>query len=276
MDKQKFPVFTVVGEKNSGKTRLIEALIRHLRGKGFKVGVVKHIPHRDFTIDSKNKDSWRYTEAGAETVLCVSPQEIAVIRKLKNADEEFKNIFRFIVEDEFDCLFVEGFKNKLKDDENIPKIVVVKTGEEALKLLGQLKNVLCVVSISNQIGNIKVPSFSFNETEKILSIIEKDLEVYRILRNLPGLDCGFCGFKNCFEHAKAIHEKRSTPEKCLTLSGERKVILKVNGEKIPLNPFIQNIIKNTILAMISSLKGVKLTGKETLTIFVGKLKKLKF
>ncbi len=274
MGKLKLPVFAVVGEKNSGKTRLIETLTRHLKEKGFKVGVVKHIPHKDFTIDSENKDSWRYAKAGAKTVLCVSPEEIAIIRKLKNADKEFKNIFKFTTKDEFDCLFVEGFKNKLKDDENIPKIVVVKTPKEALKLLGQLKNVLCVVGFLNQTETLKVPSFSFNETEKIADIIEKDLEVYKILRGLPGLDCGFCGFKNCFEHAKAIYEKKSTLEKCPILYGKERVILEVNNEKIPLNPFIQNIVKNTILAMISSLKGVKLTGEETLTITVSQAKKV--
>lgn len=35
---------------------------------------------------------------------------------------------------------------------------------------------------------------------------------------------------------------------------ERKVILKINGEEIPLNSFVQGFISSTILGMVSSLK----------------------
>ena len=267
MVKLKFPVFAVVGEKNSGKTRLIEALTRLLGEKGVRVGVVKHIPHKDFTVDRDGKDSWRYAKAGAKTVFCVSPNEITVIRKLKDADEKFENFLRFAAEDEFDCLFVEGFKGKLKDYEDIPKIVTAKNFDEALKLLTQLKNVFCVVSSSPpKTENLKILSLSFNETEKILKLIEEEIEVYKILRRLPGLDCGFCGFKSCFEHAKAIYEKKSTLEKCPIIGGEKKISLKIGDEEVPLNPFIQNLFKNIVLAMVSSLKGVNLKNKKTITV----------
>jgi hypothetical protein len=34
----------------------------------------------------------------------------------------------------------------------------------------------------------------------------------------------------------------------------KKVVLKVNGQEISLNPFANNIISNTVWSMISSLK----------------------
>lgn len=50
------PAIAIFGEKKSGKTSLIEAIIRRLTDKGFKVGYVKHIPHPNFTIDKEGKD----------------------------------------------------------------------------------------------------------------------------------------------------------------------------------------------------------------------------
>lgn len=35
---------------------------------------------------------------------------------------------------------------------------------------------------------------------------------------------------------------------------EKRVILKINNEEIPLNSFVQELISSTILGMISSLK----------------------
>jgi molybdopterin-guanine dinucleotide biosynthesis protein MobB len=42
---------------------------------------VKHIPEPNFTIDREGKDTWRYAQAGATTVVGVSADEIATIEK---------------------------------------------------------------------------------------------------------------------------------------------------------------------------------------------------
>ena len=51
-------LFGIVGEKNSGKTTLMEALIRILTGRGFKVASIKHDGH-DFEADREGSDSWK-------------------------------------------------------------------------------------------------------------------------------------------------------------------------------------------------------------------------
>ena len=57
-------VLAVSGVKNSGKTRLIEALLPLLAARGVKTAVVKHDGHR-FTPDTPGTDSFRFFAAGA-------------------------------------------------------------------------------------------------------------------------------------------------------------------------------------------------------------------
>lgn len=53
----------VCGFKNSGKTTLVEKLVRHLSGLGYKISTVKHA-HHDFDIDHEGRDSFRHRKAG--------------------------------------------------------------------------------------------------------------------------------------------------------------------------------------------------------------------
>lgn len=40
-------------------------------------------------------------------------------------------------------------------------------------------------------------------------------------------------------------------------AGEKEVTLKFNGEDVSLAPFIENMLKNLVIAMASALKGYK-------------------
>ncbi len=67
----------VTGDSGSGKTLLVEVLVRGLRARGLRVGTVKHATHA-VQVDSPGKDSWRHAEAGAEIVVLVGPEKSAV------------------------------------------------------------------------------------------------------------------------------------------------------------------------------------------------------
>ncbi|MFA5518430.1 MAG: molybdopterin-guanine dinucleotide biosynthesis protein B, partial [Spirochaetota bacterium] len=60
---KKSKIITITGKSDSGKTTLIEKLIKYYSAKGLKVSVVKSMKH-DFEIDHKGKDTYRYREAG--------------------------------------------------------------------------------------------------------------------------------------------------------------------------------------------------------------------
>lgn len=65
-------MFRVSGQKNSGKTTLVEKLTRELTEKGFLVGVIKHDGH-DCYADAPGTDTSRAKEAGAIcTGICTS------------------------------------------------------------------------------------------------------------------------------------------------------------------------------------------------------------
>ena len=66
----------------TGKTTLVEALILELTQRGKRVGAMKHDAHR-FTIDKPGKDSARFTAAGAEVMVLVSDETVAMIRQTR-------------------------------------------------------------------------------------------------------------------------------------------------------------------------------------------------
>jgi len=52
------------------------------------------------------------------------------------------------------------------------------------------------------------------------------------------------------------------------MSENRKIIIKINEKKLPMHPFVRKIIRATVLAMLSTLKGVEIKGDETVRILV--------
>lgn len=95
-------------------------------------------------------------------------------------------------------------------------------------------------------------------------------EIGRVMRRLPRLDCGHCSYQTCKELAGKIVAGKAKVDDCWILRQKQNVLVKIENEKIPLHPFVQNIIRNTILAMLRSLKHTNLKGDEYLLINVRK------
>lgn len=47
-----------------------------------------------------------------------------------------------------------------------------------------------------------------------------------------------------------------------------KLIVKIDGKNLPMHPFVQRIIRKTLLAMLSTLKGTEIQGDESVEINV--------
>ena len=67
------PAIAIAAYSGTGKTTLIERLPA-LRSRGLRVAVVKHDGHR-FDIDHEGKDSWRFTQAGAQVCVISSAEK---------------------------------------------------------------------------------------------------------------------------------------------------------------------------------------------------------
>jgi len=110
------PIVSIVGKSKSGKTTLIEKLIRELKSRGYRVGTIKHTP-QGMTFDEPDKDSWRHIQAGSEATVISSLDKVVLIKPVTPA-LTLDEIAHFIGED-CDIILAEGFKQ-----DNAPKIEV--------------------------------------------------------------------------------------------------------------------------------------------------------
>ncbi|HHD2591548.1 TPA: molybdopterin-guanine dinucleotide biosynthesis protein B [Clostridium perfringens] len=99
-------VNVVASCSNTGKTVLIEGLIKELKNRGYTVATIKHDVH-GFDIDKEGKDTWRHRKAGAEAVIISSKERMALIREVQEEvplEELIKQV------EDFDFIIIEGYK----------------------------------------------------------------------------------------------------------------------------------------------------------------------
>ena len=102
------------GESKSGKTTLITKLIKHLSVDGLNVATVK-ITDKTIELDSKGKDTWKYSEAGSNLVVLSSAIETDyLVKKKQTINDIIENISNI---GHFDIIIVEG-----ANDKETPKI----------------------------------------------------------------------------------------------------------------------------------------------------------
>lgn len=167
-------IIAVIGGKHSGKTTAVEALVRGLVEKGYKVATVKHVSQKNFTMDTEGKDTWRHAKAGAIITTTVAANEIAIIRKGDTSHYKIEDIIKPF-QTEADVIVFEGFR-KLVKTEDIPKIVAVKNKEEALEASKQFKPILAFAGpYPTKALHLKAPYFDvLRNPDKLASmIIEK-------------------------------------------------------------------------------------------------------
>ncbi len=104
-------IVSFVGKSGSGKTTLIEAAVRELKKKGFRVAVVKHA-HHGFEMDRPGKDSWRFAQAGSDIVAVSSPGRLAMLEHVEDELNYDQVISR--IGSKVDIVLVEGFKQSSK------------------------------------------------------------------------------------------------------------------------------------------------------------------
>jgi molybdopterin-guanine dinucleotide biosynthesis protein B len=102
-------------------------------------------------------------------------------------------------------------------------------------------------------SELEVPLFSsLTDAEKLADVVER-----KAFAKLSGLShCGECGYETCYELAKAIVRGDAEAKDCV-LQSKRVVSLEVNGSRIPLKEFPEEMIKRTVEGMVSSLNGVQ-------------------
>jgi len=168
----------VVGTKKSGKTTIIENLIRELTRRGYKVAAIKHIPEPEHTIDTPGKDTWRYAQAGAKTIIGASYNEIATIEKISLESVSINALIGRCRGN--DIVFIEGLKKAVAKKKRIPKIVAAKTMDEAVNALETFRPILAFSGSYNvESLNYEIPYANALENPKQLSDIVESILLKR-------------------------------------------------------------------------------------------------
>jgi len=235
------PILAVVGSQGSGKTTAVEAMVNGLTKKGCRLATAKHIHGADFTIDTKNKDTWRYAQAGARVILSVAEKELTIIKKENTRNYTLTDITGNC-DDNTDLIILEGFRKLVAQDLTVPKIVTVKNKDEISDAMEIFKPILAFAgSLSKaETPELKIPYLDLKkEQEQLIDIIEK--------------------------RVGPIIQKRRESEETLSID--------INGKILPLNPYVQKITRNVLFGVISTLKGATIKGDEDIIIKINTVRK---
>jgi molybdopterin-guanine dinucleotide biosynthesis protein B len=189
-------IFGVYGPSDSGKTMLVENLVRYFTKQRYRVATVK-CTNKSLSLDTVGKDTWRHHAAGSKLVVFSSTSETDFLCSTSMTLAEILPMITTF--GSYDLVLVEG-----AHDPAIPKI---------------------------QIGSSK------KRANTMIIYKENFEEVVRVI-------------------TKALALRSSVP----------RLTILVNGKNIPLTEFPEHILSNTIMGMLSSLKGVQVIKDVAITL----------
>ena len=217
----------IVGFKKSGKTTLAMELAEAIKRLGLSVTLAKHSHHG---FDEKADTDTARFRTRADMVLGFSPGGSFV------AWPDERPLAELLPLVNTDVLIVEGGKTLT----TLPRIIIA--GDEAT--VAELDPDLALaVYGDNALGEL----MATRDVDGLARIVAKAGFL------LPGLDCGGCGRKDCRGLAVDIAAGEATVADCTALNATLKIT--VSGKPLPLNPFVERILKSGIMGMLGELKG---------------------
>jgi molybdopterin-guanine dinucleotide biosynthesis protein B len=240
-------IVCIVGPgRKTGKTTLVEGLVKRLTEKDRRVATIKHA-HGSF--DTPKKDSWRHLQAGASSTGVITDTESLIIwNNLPPTPEALLDKFP----KNLDYVIIEGFRHS-----PYPKIIVADIADDLKSI-----DLDDVVAISGRIVEnqdelkkltLNAPIVKINETEKLADLLEAHAQM-DLVKQLPGSDCKACGYDSCDELANAVLKGEANIKQCITLF--TKVDLTIDGKKIVMKGFVQNLLKAAVLGVVKELKEI--------------------
>jgi len=228
----------VVGFKNSGKTRVVEALVAELTRRGHIVGTVKHTAE-NIEFDTPGKDTARHREAGAKSTAILHQNAAAMF-----IDDHVKVGDAAKALGDLDILVIEGFKTL----DTHARILVPLEDDDIPKLSNGLEIAAVKIHGSTFMGDTDLPVVNLADAMTLADIVEE--KAYSML---PGVNCHGCGYQDCRSLGQAILGGEAQARQCVRNSVE--FTLRVNDEPVPLGGFVQRAFKGMLLGFIRSLKG---------------------
>lgn len=255
----RLPKVAVIGRKKTGKTSVVEALLRGLRARGHRPAAVKHIPEKGFSIDRAGTDTWRHSAAGAEVSIAASEGQTALI---VNRGMDIASLEALASAIGADSMVLEGFSAIVLGDEGIGKIICAAGAEDAEYYSAKAKGEL--IGVYSPAGDLE------GLIERAIAFILRERARSTARAMLPGLDCGRCEWGSCDRMAMAISEGRADAGDCEVIRSKPSLGAEiiVGGAEVPIQRFVSEIIRASVLGMVSKLKGVSIRGDESIRIEV--------
>ena len=161
-------IIGVVGWKNTGKTTLIEKLIKEFNNRDLSISTIKH-SHHNFSVDQQGTDSFRHFNAGAkETILASEKKWVKFSRQI--CDSNLSDLIEQIIP--VDIVMVEGFKLS-----GHKKIEVVDASIKKAPLYKTNQTICGLIFNKHKIQNTVLPQFNRDDIQEICDFIEITLGV---------------------------------------------------------------------------------------------------
>jgi molybdopterin-guanine dinucleotide biosynthesis adapter protein len=171
MLQSKIPVIGFAAYSGTGKTTLLKQLLPLLRGRGLRIGMIKHA-HHDFDIDTPGKDSYELRKAGANEMLIASGRRWALmVETEREGDPVLQEMMDRLDQDNLDLVLVEGFKH-----EEFPKIELHRPSVGKPLIFPQDPNVIAVATDGELSQATSLPLLNINDIQAIAGYVAGYLE----------------------------------------------------------------------------------------------------
>lgn len=160
---ESFPICQVVGYKSSGKTTLMQQLIRYYSTQNLQVGTLKHHGHGGEPEQIKTTDSYQHLMAGSAISAVQGERELHLTVN-DSGSVPLKKLIQFYTIIPIDILLIEGYKKM-----DYRKIILIN-GKQDLHLLEELSNIIAVGSWDHElIKTLDYFTFSLSEIDFYLT-----------------------------------------------------------------------------------------------------------
>ena len=158
-----FPVISIVGWHDVGKTTLAERLIAALTQRGYRVAAIKH-SQGHFQLDQPGTDTARFAAAGAAMVGISSDINAALFsygQGWGGLDDQLARL-----PSDLDLVIAEGFKR-----ESAPKVEVTRAGYKADPIAAPEQLLALIGDTPERSDAPGVPRLAAEDTEGLIAIL---------------------------------------------------------------------------------------------------------
>jgi len=234
-------VFSVLGKPIETQVT-IEKIIHELRRRNYSVGLIKDNSQTAYkrTAESNSpKDK-------AQIISFVDDHKTDISYAKRVSINELLRIY------DQDFVILDGIK-----DYNVPRIIAASKQEDIPDFWDERTFAISDTIDKSLSESEDLPVFNIqNNISELVDLVE-DM-VFEPLPDFPTQCCGVCGSscqKLCADILKGHAKRSDCPLE------QNKVTLKINEKEIPMVPFVQRILQNAVIGVVSELDGYRFNGQ---------------